>query len=299
MGTSKIKVGFCVAYDWHLLKKSVPRVYKHADVICLSLDKDRCSWTGLPFSFDEEAFFGWVRAIDTEGKIQVYEDDFHLSSLTSIQNDNRQRTLMAKFLGEGGWHVQIDADEYFFDFGAFKNYLLKINPCPTGKEKPLNVYVNGVSLIKKVVNGYLYVNNGVNAHEEIPIATNKPEYLAARRNTHFNHLSPAFVLHETWARGEDELAHKLNSWGHDNDFISKESYFNLWKALDEYNYVYINNFHPLNPKVWQRLGFVPELEVEKAIDWLSKDGNIKLEDSYLRKRNNRVVQGIKQRLKKS
>ena len=56
MNKPKIKVGFCVAYDWELLKNSIPRVYNAADTICLSIDKNRTSWSGKKYDFDESAF---------------------------------------------------------------------------------------------------------------------------------------------------------------------------------------------------------------------------------------------------
>ena len=61
-----IKIGFCVAYDWHLLRYSLPLIYDHADYICLSIDKDRISWAGEKFSFDENSFKSFVQAIDKE-----------------------------------------------------------------------------------------------------------------------------------------------------------------------------------------------------------------------------------------
>lgn len=291
-----IKVGFCVAYDWELLKKAVPRVYHYSDVIYLSLDKNRRSWTGLPFDFNDHAFYEWVNSIDTDNKIKIFEENFFQSQLSSIENDNRQRTLMSEQMGKGGWHIQIDSDEYFFDFKAFRDYLLSINPNPTGYERPLNIECNWISLIKKTDRGYIYVSNKANEYETMPFATNKPEYLNARRNSHFNHLSPFFVLHETWARGEDELRRKLNSWGHDNDFLSKESYFKVWSSLDEFNYMYIRNFHPLNPNTWQKLDYVPHLDIDKVIDWLVHNNCINVTNSYLRTRNSRIIQGLKQRL---
>jgi hypothetical protein len=33
-----------------------------------------------------------------------------------MECDTRERNMLAKYMGEGGWHVQIDADEYFADF---------------------------------------------------------------------------------------------------------------------------------------------------------------------------------------
>lgn len=47
----QIKVGFCVAYDWNLLHVSIPKIYDDADVICLSIDKNRRSWAGLRYSW--------------------------------------------------------------------------------------------------------------------------------------------------------------------------------------------------------------------------------------------------------
>ena len=50
-----IKTGFCVSYDWELLKTSLPRVYEASDIICLAVDKNRMTWGMKPFDFDEEA----------------------------------------------------------------------------------------------------------------------------------------------------------------------------------------------------------------------------------------------------
>lgn len=77
MNRPKIKVGFCVAYDWVLLKDSIPRVYDNADEICLSIDKYRTSWSGAKkYEFDENAFRSFINQIDTGHKIRVYEDFF-------------------------------------------------------------------------------------------------------------------------------------------------------------------------------------------------------------------------------
>src|SRR5689334_5152113 len=113
MEKTLIKVGFCVAYDWDMLKKSVPIIYPFADVICLSIDINRRSWNGQPYLFDEQAFRAWLTKIDVDNKIDLYEDDFALLNLSAMENDNRQRNLMAKRMKKGGWHIQIDSDEYF------------------------------------------------------------------------------------------------------------------------------------------------------------------------------------------
>ena len=71
MSNPKIKVGFCVAYDWLLLKNSIPRIYANADEICLSIDKNRTSWSGKKYDFDEADFRNFITQIDKNNKIKL------------------------------------------------------------------------------------------------------------------------------------------------------------------------------------------------------------------------------------
>ena len=91
-----IKTGFCVAYDWELLKYSLPGVYEESDMICLAIDKDRHSWSCNKYEFDDKAFYDFIKKTDRENKIDIYEDDFSLSHLNARENCNRHRTLLAK-----------------------------------------------------------------------------------------------------------------------------------------------------------------------------------------------------------
>ncbi|SKC77224.1 hypothetical protein [Ohtaekwangia koreensis] len=267
--TPIIKVGFCVSYDWELLKKSVPRIYADADIICLAIDKDRKSWTGNPYAFNDQEFYDFISTIDVDKKIIVYEDCFSLPELNARQNCNRHRMLIAEKMGKGGWHIQVDSDEYFLDFNSFVKELKKINPNPTGKEKPLNVCACWVPLIKKTATGYLHVifHNGI--PETVPMATTFPDYQRARHNDHFNVITRHYVIHETWARSENELWFKINNWGHAAEELSEKqrrlSYYNLWKSLDENNYQYISNFHPASPTTWPALNFCIGQSVEEFI----------------------------------
>ncbi len=51
-----------------------------------------------------------------------------------LQNLMKMITISAiKWLNswsEGGWHIQIDADEYFLDFKGFVDFLIKLNDNP-------------------------------------------------------------------------------------------------------------------------------------------------------------------------
>lgn len=264
-----IKVGFCVAYDWELLEISLPRVYEAVDLICLAVDKDRHSWSCNPYNMDNRAFYEFVNSIDIDNKIDIYEDDFSLRELNARENCNRHRTLLAERMGPGGWHVQIDCDEYFVDFGHFAKQLKRLNSHPTGKEKPLNVLANLVTVYKRLENGYLLVDTNSSCIETAPFATNSPLYERARNNGHFNIYTNSLVLHESWARNEAELRFKIANWGHSaeelNSSLKQESYLKLWCALDEHNFMYAYNLHPAKPDVWPRLRYCGANNIKELI----------------------------------
>jgi hypothetical protein len=269
-----IKVGFCVAYDWELLKKSVPRIYAHADSICLSIDRNRKSWAGQRYDFNEGDFSSWLSSIDTQRKIDLYEDDFSLPELSAMKNDNRQRNMMAARMGAGGWHIQIDSDEYFIDFPRFVEFLKSIDPNPTGNEKPVNICGCWIPLIKRLPQGYLFVDFKKALPETAPVATNVPVYERARHNGHFNLISSHYVVHETWSRSENELWFKINNWGHSDEELDSQarklSYYNLWKVLDEFNYEYVTNFHPAIPHTWPALKYMKAASMDEVLDNLSR-----------------------------
>lgn len=287
-----IKIGFCVSYDWELLRKSIPRVYAEADTICLALDKDRKTWSGNKFEFDNEAFFDFVKEIDTENKIEIYEDCFSLVELNARSNCNRHRMMIAEKMGAGGWHIQVDCDEYFLDFGGFVSELKKLNRNPTGKEKPINIMACLIPLIKKTDDGYLYVDFKKSIPESAPFATNKPDYQRARNNGHFNLLLPFYVIHETWSRSNESLWFKINNWGHAAEELEeikkRKSYFELWKSLDKNNYQYVNNFHPAKAETWPALRFCLGETIEEFIQNF-KQPEFPLNSFRLALRNNRNV----------
>ncbi len=290
-----IKTGFCVAYDWRLLMNSLPPVYQHSDIICLAIDQNRKSWSGNPFEFEDEEFYAFVETIDKEKKIIIYEDDFSRPDLTARQNCNRHRTLIAAKMGEGGWHIQIDCDEYFTDFKGFTEFLLKLNSNPTGNEKPYNVNVFLYDLFKRVSDGYLYAYPKDSSPLSAPFATTRPEYMRARNNGYFNRISPFFVIHETWARGEDELRFKLSNWGHSSEELKnievRESFINLWKAIDGNNYKYIKNFHFAVAQVWEGLSYVKAKTMNELIQ--NFNPGFKINGFYLTLQNNRMYGRIR------
>lgn len=248
----QIKVGFCVAYDWYLLEYSLPLIYAEADIICLSIDINRISWSGLSYTFDNQRFYALVRRIDTKGKVKFLEENFYEESLTPMQNEVRQRNRIAEFMGVGGWHVQLDCDEYFVDFPRFVKYLVQL---PNKSSKNVNICCSWIVLYKKTENGFLYVNPERKDNLYfIQVATRDPSYEYGRRNGHFNVYTSFFLIHQSWARSEQEIKEKVANWGHSKDFDS-QAYFDVWNAIDESTYQGIKNFHPTNPPLFPSLIF--------------------------------------------
>lgn len=260
MPDQSIKVAFCVAYDWGLLAHSLPLVYEAADTICLSIDKDRISWSGNPFSWDEPAFQALIRSLDPAGKIRLLEDDFHLAELTPMQNEVRQRQRMADFMGPGGWHVQLDTDEFFLNFTAFAAYLKTIRT-----KRKVNIVCPWITLYKQVPDGFFYVKpERFSEVEYIQVATRWPHYEYGRRNGFFNIHCNFPLLHLSWARSESEMWEKLNNWGHATDFDVLR-YFELWQRVNKDNYKGYTNFHHLHPEAWPRLGYLQGKSVDAMI----------------------------------
>jgi hypothetical protein len=256
----QIKIGFCVAYDWYFLEYSLPLVYPYADTICLALDKDRISWTGNQFDFDERGFTQLIERIDQDKKIVLLQEDFHLPELKPMENEVRQRNRIAEFMGkEEGWHIQLDSDEYCINFKGFVDYLQSHD-----FKKPINVCCPWITMYKRIDDGFLMVQpNRFDNIEFIPIATNKPHYEHGRRNGYFNHLTEFPILHQSWARSEQEVWQKLSNWGHrfDSDI---NAYFQLWKRASLENYTTYKNFNQASPEAWPALFLLP-LDKERSV----------------------------------
>jgi hypothetical protein len=286
----QIKVLYCVAYDWYLLKHSIPTIYEEADVICVSLDENLTSWTGNRFDFDEAGFFSLIRELDKDNKIKIYRDNFYVPELGPMQNEVRQRNLMSQFLGinDHSWYVQLDADEYFIDFKGFTGKLRSIH-----SSRPVNVASIFITLFKQFEDGYLWIKNDDYTRQEIiPLATNKPDYEFGRRNGYFNIFTNYAVLHQSWARSEQEIQQKIENWGHNRDF-DVQAYFNFWKSISTENYKQISNFHPISPENWNQLVYEQSRDIEHLIRTLKNKSLVGFPPSYLIFKNSIWISRLK------
>ncbi|WP_316822074.1 hypothetical protein [Pedobacter gandavensis] len=240
-----IKAGYLISYDYEFVKISLPRVYDFVDEIYLAVDRDGKTWSGGSLEIDPH-FWEWLKAFDKDQKVTIYKDQFYLPELTAMECDTRERNLLGKRMGKADWYLQIDSDEYFVDFEAFIEKLKVYHP-----DKPTSVCCSVVTLFKELETGFLFIDD---SYETLSFATNHPVYDLARNNSSGNEqvLWDNLVLHQSWARTTSEIQQKLANWSHKDDFNTR-SFFKLWDAIDEDNYGYLRNFHPLTLDTWPKL----------------------------------------------
>jgi hypothetical protein len=282
----KIKVGYLVSYDYEMFLISVKYVYQYVDKIFVAIDKNYKTWSGNSFVI-EESFFEEVRLFDVDKKIEFYFDEFYVPELTPMQCETRERNMLRNKMGKG-WIMQIDVDEYIYDFKKISKFLRKhwyLNIFP--KYTPVVFQGIFITLLKELPDGYLYIEN----KERFSFITNHKNYESARTNYGVsNHLMNAKVIHQSWARSDKDVFFKISNWGHRNDFNIHE-YFEFWKNLDSTNYHKFENIHPLQPNLWNKLHYLPsssindfvKLYAEKNKQELIDVGFFKMLKAFLRK----------------
>jgi len=258
MTTPIIKVGFLVSYDYAYMKYALPPVYEQADKIVIAVDIDRQTWKGEKFDIPA-SFFEWIKAYDKDNKIEIYEDSFFVPELNAFECDTRERNMLAKKMGDSGWHIQVDSDEYFLDFKILTRYLKALDT-----NKPVTIYAELITIFRQDSTGMFLIDS----NEQFALATNNPVYIAARRTDdkmNTNVYTKFKLLHQSWGRSEAEMEQKLKNWGHTSDF-EIESYFSLWKAINKYTYKYLQNFHPLTPSIWKELEYFETNDIPTLLE---------------------------------
>jgi hypothetical protein len=271
----KIQVGLLLSYDYELLKLAIPPIYNEADTIFLAKDKQNRTWKGNLFEIDP-AFFEWLKAFDKENKIEIYEDDFYVAELSTIENDTRERRMLSEKMGIGNWLIQIDSDEYFIDFASFVKKLRRLDGYLDNPEKnKIQIGAFWLIIYKNTENGILYVDKPMKSI----FATNYPNYKTGRRTNQRVIYFDDLVLHESVARNETELKFKLENWGHNID-VNKD-FLNKWLAVNENNYQQFADFYYIEPERWKKLAFFPTKDLDKIKTFVSASKSLKFSKTKL------------------
>lgn len=256
-----IKVGYLVSYDYDMLLTSIEQLYDYVDRIFIAIDEERKTWSGNDFELPQ-SFFDEIELFDSKNKIEFYFDSFYLEELSPIQCETRERNMLLKKMGKG-WLMQLDVDEYIYDFIEVVKYLNKywyLTLFP--KFTPIVFKGKFVTLYRQLEDGYIYIDND----EHFSFITNQSNYIHTRKNnTVRNHFTNIKVIHQSWARSEDEIQKKIKNWGHRDDFDTQK-YFEFWRNLSSSNYMFHKNVHPIVPEVWDKLYFLPSTSIYEFIE---------------------------------
>lgn len=275
----KIQIGYLVSYDYELLKNSIPTIYHESDTIFLAIDKKRLTWKGESF-FIEESFFQWINDFDVERKIIIYEDNFYVPALTTMECEVRERKMLSDKMGLGNWLVQIDSDEYFVDFKQFVSDLRKYDSYLVNPEKnPVQICAFWVMLYKYTDNGILYVDKPLKAI----FATNYPNYKFGRRTYGRLIYTNNIVLHESISRTEEELRFKFENWGHNTEV--DKGFLVKWLKVNESNYAEYRDFYYIEPERWKKLAFFPTKEISKIKDIIRNEKRLNVPRLLLHLKN--------------
>ncbi|WP_338377976.1 hypothetical protein [uncultured Flavobacterium sp.] len=286
-----IKVGYLISYDYKMIFSSMSLLYNHVDEIYLAIDKKRLTWSGNLFELPQ-SFFEDIQRFDTKKKIKLYFDHFYQAHLTPIECDTRERTMLAKKMGKG-WLLQIDVDEYIYNFEILAKYLrrkwyLLVFP----KWTPVVFRANWITLYKQLEDGFLFIKN----NETFPLLTNRPSYEYCRENTKItNYQTNLQVIHQSWARTEEEVETKLKNWSHRKDFNTAD-YIQFWKSLNSENYKSFIDFHPIYPKDWNKLHFIEANNIETFINAYAKENKQELRNIPVKTFAKKLAKKILKRL---
>ena len=258
---TNIKVGYIVSYDYEYLLTSIKSIYNYVDKIVLAIDINRQTWSGNKFEIPESFFYS-IKAYDKNNRIEFYFEDFYVPNLTPMECETRERNLLLKRLGKSGWKIQLDVDEYIYDFKSVQCFLNRnwfFNVFP--KLTPMQFRGKLVTLYKEIQDGFLYIDN----EERFTFITNCMQNSTARItygvSSHYTNIN---VIHQSWARKEEEIQTKIKNWGHRDDFDTSK-YYDFWDSLSSANYKEYLNIHPMNPKLWNKLYFLESNNIDDFI----------------------------------
>lgn len=254
-----------IAYDAHLLPSSIKSYYSYVDEIILGLDKDRISWSGNSFSFDEAKLWRELKAIDFDKKISIIEENFHPGNI-AIENDTYERNFL-KEQCSNNWILSFDADEVLINpYDFFIEFLPLIEP-----------YVHKRDLLFTWFHPYKVINDEILyiANEDGSFCDTDTQDFSTMRDKTFTYCrwtneqkklkTPLAVLHWSFCRDDAQLEQKISNYGH-SDKAAGDPFYEIRKSITLENYTNLRNFKTSNMGAqWPKLEKIhAALLMEKA-----------------------------------
>lgn len=257
-----------ISYDASYLPGSIKKYYDYVDEIVLGLDKDRITWSGNKFSFDEHSLWAQLKAIDKDNKISVIEENFHQSSV-AIENDNYERNFLKSYCSND-WILSIDADEYllnakkfFYDFCPIvEPYANKVDMCMVWATPYKQIDDVVLVIANEDGSPYLAENQGVMTGKNNTFTYARWTDLSAAGHNRL--ITPLVAIHWSLCRTQQQLHEKIHNIGH-SDLVEKDPFYSMWNRVTLDNYHELRNFRTsgLGGAQWPRLVAVKAAELEK------------------------------------
>ena len=260
-----------VSYDAAYLPESISKYYNYVDEIVLGLDKNRTTWSGNSFSFDENKLWADLSTIDGDSKISIIEEDF-VKSKIAIENDNYERNFL-KAQCTNDWIFSIDADEYLVnpkDF--FYNY------CPLVERyyNKADICMTWATPYKTIGDATLVIadeDGSPFCGENQGMTTSKDSTFTYARWTdksaagHNRLMSPLVAIHWSLCRDKDALHEKINNIGH-SDLVENDPFYQIWNQVTLENYEELHNFKSsgLGTAQWPILRAIKSEQVTSYIE---------------------------------
>jgi hypothetical protein len=255
-----------ISYDAEYLPDSIRSYYPYVDEIVLGLDRDRISWSGNKFSFDESALWKQLSAIDVDNKISIIEENFHASSVP-IENDTHERNFL-KAKCEHDWIFSFDADEVLVNAHEFF-----VDFCPLVEGyKDVELMFTWYLMYKEFEDGYLVIADenrkhafkkdvqGFTAHRDLHTFT-----YCRWTNSQKKILSPLGIKHFSFCRTQDQLSKKVNNFGHSAESRA-DPFYSIQRTVTKQNYEDMINFKTHGSGAqWPTLKFVLKDELDSYL----------------------------------
>ena len=257
----RIKGITLLAYDTAFMVDSIKRYIDNIDELVVGLDENRQTWTGSTYEL-EPTIVERLKAISP--KVRLLEDIFYMPGLGPMDNDTRERNVLSTELHDFDYIISIDSDELLLNEADLFDWLRR--------QKTQDVCILGswINVYKELDDAYLVIGDGTKGGIElgdVPIITDRSERFVNARWTKQNYvMSPAVLLHFSWARSEPELRKKLSNWSHSDDFTTKH-HLDLWLNVNQKNYgsAAYRNFHPVTPSEWPSLSLIRKSELDERV----------------------------------
>jgi hypothetical protein len=259
------------------IEASIASYYDLVETIVVSYDRSGRGWTGAPIPVDE--CLDRLRAVDPAGKMRFCPGDFARPDRSPLENDTYQRQCALEEAGRGAdWVLAIDTDEVLPNAREFGRRLREEVP----KEFPVVEWP--MRPFFRVLGSGLFLEVCSFSRRQLseypgPIAVRPGVTLSAARHTHLPQVprwryevrrtgydpvgcihyrahgvipKSEAILHFSWARTEDDMVAKLESWSHNKDFDWRRYFERVWKPAT-WRWPLMYNFHPVWSRRWPAL----------------------------------------------